>query len=124
MPQAEGLKKLGPTRAEVEETGALLQVSPYLLLQLCLQVADELIFALHDFQQFLVFSVQAPCGVHILQIGQFYLLFHHSHLKSTNALMRSHITQMVEYAMASNVGQDVLAHDAQAEPLPRAVCSN
>lgn len=65
---------------------------PYLLLQLCLQLADELHFALHGFQQFLVFPVQAACRVHIPKIGQFYLLFHHTHLKVTNDPVRFHTT--------------------------------
>lgn len=41
----------------------------HLLLQLCLQLADELILALQGFQQLLVLLVQAAWWVHIVQIG-------------------------------------------------------
>ena len=50
---AQGLWAAAPAAAK----GA----STYLLLQLCLQLADELIFALHGFQQLLVLPVQAAC---------------------------------------------------------------
>lgn len=82
---AQGLETLRPTRPDAERgKQAPPHVSSYLLLQLCLQLTDELIFALQGLQQFLVLLVQATRGVHILQTGQLDLLFHHTHLKSIN----------------------------------------